>query len=330
MRGFMTTIGALALALAAHAQVSDKAIKQAIKDQDRKGLDAAVRDLVMANSLEAMKHLLAAAQTKPPADPRGPTAEDPWWMEAYMTILNGAASFTDAAALGELGGFIVRNASKPIARDAMAMVSNHGQKEILPVCLKVLEGGNEDLKIMAVDHLIAIGDKSVVGPLIAALKANERNAGDLKTRLGRALTVLTGQDYGDSVSNWQGWWDQNKDKDWEVKAGERGGSTGTVTDGLDRSRQSEWEKLKKTGKVLILQAGDKCKCGKNHDLDHIDKVTSKMGLTTETITKDEFDKKDDLKLTDYVALLANCTHIREHCACPLCKPGDYTGNRLFQ
>ena len=174
-------------------------------------------------------------------------------------------------------------------------MTNHGQKELVAVCLRILEAATDDLKSLAVDHLIAIADKAAVDPLIKAMKANEKSTGDLKARIGKALTILTGQDYGDSATNWEGWWGANKDKELDVKDAS-GGSTGTMTD----------------------------------DLDHIDQITSKMGLMTETITKDEFDKRDDLKLNDFVAILANCTHIREHCACPLCKPGTYSGNRLFQ
>ena len=55
-----------------------------------------------------------------------------------------------------------------------------------------------------------------------------------------------------------------------------------------------------------------------------------MGLTTETTSKLEFESIPDEKLKEYVAILGNCTHIREHCACPLCKPGKYDGYRLFQ
>ncbi|HXX93552.1 MAG TPA: hypothetical protein VEN81_07955, partial [Planctomycetota bacterium] len=270
------------------------------------------------------------AAANPPAPPKDPQpGEDAWWQESYFTILAAAASFAEPAALAELADFILKHKGKPLARDAMSAVTNHAQKEILAVCLKVLEGGTDDLKFLAVDHLTAIADRSAVDPLIRALKANEKSTGDLKARIGRALTVLTGQDYGESATNWEGWWGANKDKEIDVKA-PSGGSTGTVTDALDRSRYTEFEMLKKTGKLLVISAGDKCKCGKNHDLDHIDQITSKMGLATETITKDEFDKKDDLKLGDYVAILANCTHIREHCACPLCKPGKYSGNRLFE
>lgn len=333
MRFLIASLGALLLAGPLPAQeaarVSDKDLKQAVKDRKLKNVDAAVKALLVANNLDGMKALLGVASNPPKPEKDQLPGEDAWWQESYFTILNAAASFTDGPALAELADLIVKNRGKSIARDAMSVVANHGQKEMIAVCIRVLEGASDDLRIMAVDHLIAIADKSAVEALIRALKVNEKTTGDLKHRLGRALTILTGQDYGDSISNWEGWWSANKEK--ELAGGaSAGGSTGTVTDGLDRSRHSEFENLKKTGKVLVLMAGEKCKCGKNHDLDRIDQVTTKMGLMTETITKDELDKKDDVKLTDYVAVLANCTHIREHCVCPLCKPGNYTGDRLYQ
>jgi hypothetical protein len=339
MRTLLATLGALLLIATAGAQenakadaakVSDKALKQALKDKKNSTIDAAVKELLVANSQESMKILLTAASTPPRLEKDARPEEEIWWHEAYFTILNAAASFTDATALNELADFIVKSKARGAARDALSCVSNHGQKELIAVCLKVLDGATEDLKIMAVDHLIAIADKTAIDPLVKAIKANEKSIGDLKRKIGRCLTILTGQDYGDSVSNWEGWWNNNKEKDFEAKTAERGPSTGTVTDNFDRSRQTEYEKLKKTGKVLVLCAGEKCKCGKNHDLDHIDQVTTKMGLQTETITKEDFDKRKDLNLNEYVAILANCTHIREHCACPLCKPGAYSADRLFQ
>ena len=334
MRTPTTIVACLVLAAGLLAQdapkVSDKALKQAIKEKKPRSVDAAVRDLLVAHSVDAMKILLGAAAT-PPAPPKEALpGEDAWWQESYFTILNAAASFTDPASLAELAEFILKHKGKPVARDAMSAVTNHGHKELVPLCLRVLEGGSDDLKILSVDHLIGIADKSAIDALIKAMKANQAGSGDLKVRIGRALTILTGQDYGDNVTNWEGWWGANKDKELDPKSAASGGSTGTVTDGLDRSRLTEFEMLKKTGKVLVLGAGDKCKCGKNHDLDHIDTLTSRMGLTTETTTKVDFEAMPEAKLAEYVAILANCTHIREHCACPLCKPGPYSKDRLFQ
>ncbi len=317
-------------AVAQDLKATEKALAQALKEQNRRGVETAVAALLTANSPEAMKVLLASVAKPPAHDPKKDPGEESGGSECYLTILNGAASFTEAAPLAALADFILQNKAKPVARDAMAAVCNHSHKPLLAVCLKVLEGGTDDLKLMAIDQIIATGDRTVVEPLIKAMKANEKSTGDVLRRIGRALTILTGQDYGDSVSNWTGWWEANKDKDWQAKPVSAGGTTGTVTDSLDRARMTEVEMLRKTGKVLVLGAGTGCKCGKDHDLDHIDQVTTKMGLKTETVNKIEFEKLDDAKLKEYVAILGNCTHIREHCACPLCKPGKYSGDRLFQ
>jgi hypothetical protein len=327
-----TTIFAFALLalLPQDLKSTEKALTQALKEQNRKGVETAVAALLTADSPEAMKILLAAL-AKPAFDAKKvKDGDEAAANECVLTMLNGAASFQDPAALGLLADFILANKAKPVSRDAMAAVCNHANKPLLTLCVKVLDNGNDDLKLMAIDQIIALGDKSSVEPLIKAMKANEKSTSGLLLRIGRALTILTGQDYADSVSNWTGWWEANKDKDWSVKPAATGGSTGTVTDSLDRARMTEVERLRKTAKVLVLGAASGCKCGKDHDLDHIDKVTQQMGLKTEVVTKIEFEKMEDSKLFEYVAVLGNCTHIREHCVCPLCKPGDYNKDRLFQ
>jgi hypothetical protein len=308
----------------------EKALQQALKDSNRKGVESAAAALLTAGSPESMKVLLNALAKPPAHDKKDKEPDDSAASECYFTLLNAASSFSDPAALGAFADFIVANKAKPLARDAMAAVCNHANKPLLPLCYRVLEGGTDDLKLMALDQIISLGDKTSVEPLIKAMKANEKNTGGLLLRLGRALTVLTGQDYADSVTNWTGWWEANKDKDWQLKAASAGGSTGTVTDTLDRARMTEVERLQKTAKVLVLGAGTGCKCGKDHDLDHIERVTEQMGLKTETVNKTEFEKMDEAKLNEYIAILGNCTHIREHCMCPLCKPGDIGKDRLYK
>jgi len=309
---------------------TEKALAAALKEQNRKGVETAVAGLLTADTPEAMKILLSAL-AKPVVDPKkAKEVDDSAVNECVLTMLNGAASFQDPAALGLLADFIVANKAKPVSRDAMAAVCNHANKPLLALCYKVLEAGNDDLKLMAIDQILSLGDKGSVEPLIKAMKANEKNGSGVLLRIGRALTVFTGQDYADSVSNWTGWWEANKDKDWTVKPASTGGSTGTVTDSLDRARMTEVERLLKSAKVLVLGAASGCKCGHDHDLDHIDKVTQQMGLKTEIVNKIEFEKMEDSKLFEYVAILGNCTHIREHCVCPLCKPGAYNKDRLFQ
>lgn len=313
-------------------KATEKALQQALKDGNRKGVESSVASLLTAGSPDAMKVLLAALAKPPGHDAKKDkdAPEDPSANECTLILLNAAASFSDPAALGMLGDFIVSNKAKPIARDAMAAVCNHEAKSLVPVCFKVLEGGTDDLKLMALDPIVSLGGKSAVEPLVRAMKANEKGSAGLLLGIGRALTTLTGQDYADSVSNWTGWWEANKDKDWEAKGSSSGGSTGTVTDSLDRARMTEVERLRKTAKVLVLGAGTGCKCGKDHDLDHIEKVTEQMGLVTEKVNKTEFEQMDPVKLSEYIAILGNCTHIREHCICPLCKPGEYGADRLFK
>jgi hypothetical protein len=327
--GVLALLGASGALAAQDLKPVEKALSQALKENNRKGVESAAAQLLTAGSPEAMKVLLNAIAKQPLLDPKKEKdADDGAAGECHFTLLNAAASFSDAAALGAFADFILAQKAKPVSRDAMAAVCNHANKPLLPLCFRVLEGGTDDLKLMALDQIISLGDKTSVEPLIRAMKANEKNAGGVLLRIGRALTIFTGQDYADSVTNWTGWWEANKDKDWEVKPASTGGSTGTVTDTLDRARMTEVERLQKTAKVLVLGAGNGCKCGHDHDLDHIERVTEQMGLKTETVNKTEFEKMDDAKLAEFIAILGNCTMIREHCVCPLCKPGEYFKDRL--
>src|SRR6185503_8675097 len=328
--GFVALFG-FTVALAAQDLKSvEKALVQAVKESNRKGVESAAAALLTAGTPESMKVLLSVLVKPPAHDKKDKEPDETAASECYFTILNAAASFNDPAALGIFAEFIVAQKAKPVARDAMAAVCNHANKPLVTLCFKVLEGGTDDLKLMALDQIISLGDKTAVEPLIRAMKANEKSTSGLLLRIGRALTIFTGQDYSDSVTNWTGWWEANKDKDWQVKAASSGGSTGTVTDTLDRARRTEVERLQKTAKVLVLGAGSGCKCGKDHDLDHIERVTEQMGLKTETVNKTEFEKMDEAKLNEYIAILGNCTHIRDHCVCPLCKPGEIGKDRLFK
>lgn len=308
----------------------EKALAQALKEQNLKGTETAVAALLSAGSPDAMKILTAAVAKSAPDHKKTKDLDESAASDCLLTVLNAAASFQDPAALAVFADSIVSQKNRHFARDAMAAACNHAHKGLLPLCFKVLEGGSDDLKLMALDPILSHGDKTSVELLIKSMKASEKGSEGVLIRIGRALTSFTGQDYGGSITNWTGWWDNNKDKDWEVKAVSGGGSTGTVTDSLDRSRMTEVELLKKTAKVLVLGAGTGCKCKKDHDLDHIEKVTEQMGLQTTVVNKTEFEKMDDAQLNGFIAILGNCTHIREHCICPLCKPGDVGADRLYK
>src|SRR6185436_1766660 len=200
MRTTMLAFALLAL-LPQDLKSTEKALTAALKEQNRKGVETAVAALLTADSPEAMKALLSALAK--PVDPKkSKDGDEAAANECLLTLLNGAASFQDPAALGLLADFIVANKSKPVARDAMAAVWNHANKPLLPLCYRVLEGGTDDLKLMAVDQILSLAEKASVEPLLKALKANEKSPSGLVAKIGRALTALTGQDYGDSLSNW--------------------------------------------------------------------------------------------------------------------------------
>ncbi|MHC4607596.1 MAG: hypothetical protein ACYTAF_11825, partial [Planctomycetota bacterium] len=204
---------------------------------------------------------------------------------AHWILLNGIASMTNESALMRAAELIVGKKSHFAARDLLGALTNTAQKAVVPAMCYVLQRGEDDMKVVAADHLIAIGDERAVEALITAL-GRAREGGTLRYKIGQALTAITKRDYGDSVSNWQGWWEQNKGS---FKAGEWTGGTpagSTVTGGLDRARRTEYERLKKTGKILVIQAGDYC-CGDKgeHDLDHLDQISFELGLEVDVIDK---------------------------------------------
>ncbi len=242
-----------------------------------------------------MKALLRFASVNPAG------VEAAFWSEAYALLLRGCAGMTNGAALQEAGEFVVSNKLRPVGRDLLAMLCNQGRPEIVPPLLVVLERGADDMRSVAAE---------------------------LRRRAAQALIAITGQNYGENATNWEGWWEKNRDA--KLRGPDTSGSSGGGTVALDRSRGDEWEEVKKGAKVLVLGAGTACKCGKGHDLDRIDHAAQKLGLQVVLVDKPAFER-DDCRLEDVLAILANCTHIREHCICPDCKPSkNYSGDRLFK
>jgi hypothetical protein len=54
-----------------------------------------------------------------------------------------------------------------------------------------------------------INQPQAIGPLIAALKETDP---ELRKESAKALSRITGQDFGESAAEWQKWWRQNKSK----------------------------------------------------------------------------------------------------------------------
>ena len=302
---------------------AEKDFKTALNGQLAKPLEDAIRALVRINTPAAAKVVLGAV--------KGNHETGIYWM-----VVNGAASFGSPEALAEVTKVILSNKSSAVARDLVAAFQGNYTAGCEGALVTVLREGSTDLQVLSVEHLMDVGQKATVDAAIEILKKGSSSQ-ELTRRLFRILNVLCIETYGETLSNWEGWWNANKHKDWSLlKAkpkGAAGGGTGTVCDDLGKHRDAEYEKLK-TGKVLVIGGKEGCKCKKGHDLDSIELMVQRMNLTVDYVNKVDFSKPtwSLAKIDEYVAVLCNCTHLETHCTCPKCAKGGGgdAGNRLVR
>ena len=297
---------------------AEKEFRAALQGQAPKPLEDAIRKLVKINTPAAAKLILGGI--------RGNNDIGIYWM-----LVNGAASFGSHDALQEVTRIILANKASAIARDLVAALHGNFTAGVEGALLAILREGPVDLQVLAVEHLMDIGQKPSVE---AALEMLKKGAGspDLTRRLFRVLNVLCAESYGETLSNWEGWWNANKHKDWNLLRAKPsdglGASTGTVCDNLGKHRDSEYEKLK-TGKILVIGSKTGCKCKYGHDFDNMEVTAQRMKIPVEYVNKTDF-SKESFKLDDYIAILGNCTQLEEHCMCEKCMKatGEAAGNRL--
>lgn len=296
---------------------AEKEFRSAIAAQIEKPLEDAIKKLVKINTPAAAKVILGGIKAN--------NENGIYWM-----LINGAATFGSPDALAEVTKVILNNKMSPVSRDLVAALHGNFTAGCETALVAILKDGSPELQVLAVEHMMDVGEKITVEAVIEMLKKGVSNA-ELTRRLFRVLNVLCVETYGETLSNWEGWWNANKHKDWALlKAKPKGsaGGTGTVCDDLGKHRDSEYEKLK-MGKVLVVGAKEGCKCKKPHDFDSIELVAQRMRLQVDYVSKVDL-PKEKWKLDEYVAVLCNCTFIEEHCVCPTCKPGGDSSLRRFQ
>lgn len=255
----------------------------------------------------------------------------------YWSIVKATASFSNDEPLEAVGKFIVAQHNNPVARDLMFMIQSNYSVSVVRLLVVVLESkANEEVRIMAVDHCGVLQHKDAVKPLINALK--DAKSDEFKRRIGKALRAITGQDYGDSVTNWEGWAAANLDK-LEAKGANKGNFSGqNVMTGLDRPREEDIERTKKLppDAIVVITAGEhdpgetKRNGGRvgDHNFDHIERVLTKWEVPHIVVTKEEFEK--GFNLDGRMMVLMNCNQWREHCVCPDCDAQGEVKNRLYQ
>lgn len=326
-RASLSIILALALVVPVAAQQdgrAEKDFKAALEIQNERELEKACRQLVVQGTPDSAKLMLTAL-----ANPKLET-------DVYWIIIRGCAAFSNTNALKIVSDYVIANKTKAAARDLTMALHNNFTPGCELVLVDILKEGGEDIRLLALDHLADIGGKDACAAIMEIIKKEGEKGGssEVRRRMCIVLKSITKENYGDSVSNWLGWWDANGSKDWKELKKATAGNSGagdfgaTRAEELDRTRES---------KVLIMHAGTKCKCKKDHDLDpNIDKVLQDLGIKFDKITKDQVDAKDGklnsgevVNYKDYLAIICICTHIRTHCACPKCKPGGAQVMRLF-
>lgn len=298
--------------------------RKALAEQNEKKLEEACRSLVGLNTGAAAKLILSSV-----ANPKLET-------DVYWILIRACAAFSNSDPLKEVAEYVLGRKGQPVSRDlAMALHNNFTPAIEGTLCI-ILRDGNEELRLLALDHLADIGQKEAVQAIVDVLKKEgDRPAStEVRRRMFMVLGGITGQDLGESHSNWVGWWEANRDKPWDqLKKGE-GGSSGGSEFGYTRSM--DLEKVK-AFKVLLLHGSCK-KSNCPHDLDpKVAGAVGDMGITVDKVTKQEFEKGKGGKLDsgepcvlqDYLALIVMCTMIREHCVCPKCKPSGDKNLRLF-
>jgi hypothetical protein len=319
------TIGVLFLfvagALSGQEGRAEKDFKAALAIQNEKELEKACRQLVIQGDAGSAKLLLKSLST-------AGLETDVYWI-----LVRACAAFSNTNALKCVTEHVLANKTKPVGRDLAMALQNNFTAGCEEVMLAIVRDGTEELKILALDHLADIGGRATCAAIIEALKKDAEKSGEVRRRMCLVLRSITNENYGESASNWIGWWEANGATEWKRLAKSTAG-----TSELGATRAEELGRLAKDHRVLILHAGAKCKCKKDHDLDpNLDGVLRNFGIRFDKITKDQMDAAngkldtgEPCNLSDYIAIIAICTHIREHCACPKCKPGGQQSMRLFQ
>lgn len=115
----------------------------------------------------------------------------------------------DTRAIPELVGLLSDRYPGPKESAANALI-RIGRPATAPL-ITALSEGDTAARSWAPYALGKIGDRQAVGPLVAAAeRARREKAWWILTRTTRALTELTGKNFGEDPAKWRAWWDKTK------------------------------------------------------------------------------------------------------------------------
>ena len=326
--GVVASIGASASADQPTPKELKKTLRQAILSGDDASLVNILRKAGTIRGREATNAVLSTARTLPK------DFEDAYWL-----LLDGAAGFQHGDAFTEMGNYIVRHRKQGISRDLINALRKSKSKYLGRVVRRIMESGSLDMQMMALDLAPNAKVRRTVDILMPYLRdehAKERDGSrpptELKKRLIMALEALTLQEFGNSVPNWTGWWEQNRHRGLKVlrEEAEHEESTTGLARPIDPIRARQFVGLEKMpeGTVLVVK-GPRAKNGFDINFDHIEETLADLRIPHDVVEKGRLEEKS-FSIKKYSAIFINCTQINEFCQNPDHGAGEYTGNRLHR
>jgi hypothetical protein len=251
----------------------------------------------------------------------------------YWQLINALTTLTDEDAMNVLAEIIVKGKKHSVSRDILFALQNIKCASIYPLLRRVIAEAAPDIQQMAIEHLVNMNENDGIDILVYAAGKVRNKA--VKRSIIDALGMMTGATPGDTAKDWEKWWTVVKDQGGieHLTGKDRNrGRTGTAIDDLGKYRghKTYGPEGKKGIKVLVIYA--ECKeGGRDHHIcfDHIEDVTRRMNIETDTVERKEFERPDYKIKDEYTAVIVNCCQIKTHCVCPMCKPGKTKSDRMF-
>ncbi len=300
-------------------------INRAYLSQDASVLREVLLRFGRQNSREAVRAVLDQAAKFAQAD----DAEDWYW-----ALVEGAASYNRPLACSEMGDFIVQYRTRPISKDLLHSLQKNNSKYVTRILRRVFDRGTDDLKALAIDIAAQLPYRRTVDVLMPYYaKLAEKDSAQAKQMRKRAVIVLealTKQRIGDSLINWQGWWEANRHKGLKViraEAEEWDGATG-IARKLDPVRAAQFIGLEEfpEGKVLVVE-GPVARNGVDTNNDDISAKLSTLNIPHDTVLKERLEESN-YSIDRYAAVFVNCTQIHRFCQSPGHRGGKAVGNRM--
>lgn len=237
--------------------------------------------------------------------------------DMYLILGKGVASFTNREALSEVGEFIVKNKSLPIAQDILFfMIQGNFHTNAEDMAIHIFQKAPPALRDLSISYMKLIRSKKTIPVLIEALKKEDKASG-LQEKLIDALEAITGGT-GNNAEQWESWWNRNQGNELhELRKKRMSATSGWRDNDLEKIRDK---------KILVITSYCTGEQQSDHNFDHIEDILIKTWKMNENmvrvVRKENFVKED---LSDVLAILVNCNLYWRHDTGKTCRAGGGPG-----